>query len=296
VTQDKPERPAAFGALLGASSLIIAILYVSGFAYRWSYYYNFGVQHLVYDLNFQSFLVTAIEMIRQPANIPMAVLVVGGPLVTVNLLVYVLRRATSAIRPGSRTAPRGGRASPPGPGSRLGVDVLRAAVIVYFVYMLSAQLGYEGFQQHVVNSPDNTLPTVTVILPGRRDEVAASFACAVPPGAPAPANLIGNPKRLRLLQEAYQACNADGFAWRLLYRDNESVVVFRSTPDIPQRSNPGPEHRNEGSWPARTRTWFEGFSARLRALFLGDATTPADGRRPAILVLPNSPETYLMMP
>ena len=32
-----------FGALIAPSTLVVAVLYLAGFSYRWSYYYNFGL-------------------------------------------------------------------------------------------------------------------------------------------------------------------------------------------------------------------------------------------------------------
>ena len=59
----RKNNPNPFAALIGVLSLIVALLYVAGFAYRWSYYYNFGVQHLVFKLNAQTFLVTAFVLV-----------------------------------------------------------------------------------------------------------------------------------------------------------------------------------------------------------------------------------------
>ncbi len=84
-----------FGALLGVSALIAALLSVAGFTCRWSYYYNFGVQHLVFTLNFQSFLITAIELIRRPENLCLSLLALLLPLIVVNLLLRMLHRAAT---------------------------------------------------------------------------------------------------------------------------------------------------------------------------------------------------------
>jgi len=46
-SEDISEKAQPFSALIKASSLIVAVLYLAGFSFRWGYYYNFGVQHLV---------------------------------------------------------------------------------------------------------------------------------------------------------------------------------------------------------------------------------------------------------
>jgi hypothetical protein len=82
-----------FGALISVSSLLAALLYVAGFAYRWAYYYNFGVQHVVFKLGVQSFLVTAIELIRTPHNLLFFLIWVAMPVVAFNLGLNALSSA-----------------------------------------------------------------------------------------------------------------------------------------------------------------------------------------------------------
>src|SRR5215831_11408945 len=79
-----------FSALISISSLLIGILYVAGFAYRWSYYYNFGVQHVVFTLSVQSFLVTSFELIRTPSNVLAFFVFVILPFIAFNLALSAL--------------------------------------------------------------------------------------------------------------------------------------------------------------------------------------------------------------
>src|SRR5690349_15050108 len=64
----KPREASPFGMLLGSSSLILAILFVAGFSYRWSYYYNFGLRYLALQVPVQSTVIGAIDLVRTPAN------------------------------------------------------------------------------------------------------------------------------------------------------------------------------------------------------------------------------------
>src|SRR5260370_27211087 len=81
-----------FGALIAASSLIVAVLYLAGFSFRWSYYYNFGVQHLVFGLSFQSILTASMEMIKLPANLLITTVSLIATLLIVNLVIFGIRR------------------------------------------------------------------------------------------------------------------------------------------------------------------------------------------------------------
>jgi hypothetical protein len=85
--EETSEGTQPFKALLAASSLISALLYLAGFAFRWSYYYNFGVPHLIFSLSLQAILTSSMEMIKQPKNLLLTVACLGGSLVLVDLLI-----------------------------------------------------------------------------------------------------------------------------------------------------------------------------------------------------------------
>ena len=118
------EKVNPFAALIGVSSLLAALLYVAGFSYRWSYFYNFGVQHLVYKLGFQSFLITALELIRTPRNIVLVLLAIVIPVLVLNLLLAGVAKAADSNKRSLR------RVAIPlgwiGLQSQLVVDLLRA--------------------------------------------------------------------------------------------------------------------------------------------------------------------------
>ena len=97
---DISEKAQPFSALIKASSLIVAVLYLAGFSYRWGYYYNFGVQHLVFNLSFQSILTASMEMIRLPRNLLITTVSLVGILLLRNpLAISALQRAGRWIVP-----------------------------------------------------------------------------------------------------------------------------------------------------------------------------------------------------
>lgn len=224
-----------FRALIAASSIVVAILYLAGFAFRWAYYYNFGVQYLVFNFSVQSFLITSMEMIRQPENLATTVLVLGGTILSLNALISVVRRLGDSKRLGKTSKLLAAAARALGLGTPLVVDSVRALVILYVVYMLSSQMGYRQFQHVVVNSRENTLPVVTAVIEGGENE-ALPLACGkelkeFP-------NVIGDAMRIRQIQENGRTCTLESVAWRLLYRDEKSIYLFASQADRKPEGRP----------------------------------------------------------
>src|SRR5262245_3249004 len=126
-----PDKAGPFGALLAASSLVAAILYVAGFAYRWSYYYNFGVQHIVYELGFQAVLMTAIELVRTPEHFLLFLFWIALPLVLVNALLSVVERGAQITHNALYRRVASAALRLLGLGSPLVVDAIRALVLIY---------------------------------------------------------------------------------------------------------------------------------------------------------------------
>jgi len=221
-----PAPPPPFGALLGASSLLVAVLYVAGFAYRWAYYYNFGAQHIVFSLSFPSILITAMELVKQPGNLLLSFLVILCPLILLNSVVGHITQAgrsaeSTPLNKGARVCTRLLALDSP-----LVVDSLRAALLLYTTYMLSSQAGYAAFKQHSVNSPGNPLPAVTVIFGANQEKGTGPLSCGAQKDSMT--QLIGDAEELRLVQEAYRTCSIGDTKWRLLYRDHESIIIFAS--------------------------------------------------------------------
>ncbi|MDI6790744.1 MAG: hypothetical protein QME44_08660 [Thermodesulfobacteriota bacterium] len=212
-----------FGALIGVSSLIIALLYLAGFSFRWSYYYNFGVQHVVFKLNFQSFLVTAIELIREPRNFLLSLLIIIGPLIVANGVIRFIKHSASIDRHRILSKCAAVPIKLFCLDSPLVVDAIMAILLLYSTFMLSSHLGYTTFKKHIINSPDNPLPAVTMIVEDNENKLALGCGCEE-----TPVQLIGNARKIRIIQEAYQTCNSETTKWRLLYRDDESIYLFAS--------------------------------------------------------------------
>lgn len=220
------DKAGPFGALIAASSLIAALLYVSGFSYRWAYYYNFGIQHIVFDLTFQSFLITAIELIRMPKNLFLSFLLIICPLIVLNGIIQFIRRAAASEWNPWVKKPAVVLTTVFGLESPLIVESLRAVLIVYTVYMLSSHVGYVRFREHIIDSPDNPLPKVAVVIGKGEDANKLALSCGA--NTVPSVQVIGDAKRIRLIQEAFRTCNTRGTTWRLLYRDKGSIVVFAS--------------------------------------------------------------------
>ena len=213
-----------FAALIGVSSLLAAFLYVAGFSFRWAYYYNFGVQHLVYNLSFRSFLIAAFELFRAPYQFSLFLLTVAAPLVVLNILLAgiaaIIKGRTAVARAVGAICRALGLTSP------LLIDVLRAAVIVLATFRLGSQLGYEAFQADVSNSVHHRLPAVTAVLEVGKDSAAFVLTCGSNQNMLPP--YIGDARRLQELQQFRRTCNSGGVTWRLLYRDDHSIYLFAS--------------------------------------------------------------------
>jgi len=246
------EKNKPFGALIAASSLIVALLYVAGFTYRWAYYYNFGVQHLVFKLNFQSFLITAIELIREPNNLLLSLIFIVIPFILLNHILGLISRAADTESDSLPKRLANLFATIFGLRNILVVDSIRALVLLYMVFMLSSEVGYRAFKRDVINSPNNALPSVTAIVHDEDSKNAIPLICGAENENPP--HLIGDAKKIRLIQKAFRTCNSLTREWRLIYRDNESIYLFASeSPEI------------------------------------------IKGRRPLTIILPNTPDTYLVM-
>src|SRR5882672_9334423 len=85
-----------FKALIAAWSLIVVVLSVAGYSYRWNYYYNFGLQSLVFGASLQSLPVYAIEIVRNPAALVHLIAVALTYLLPFQLLLLTLKAARNA--------------------------------------------------------------------------------------------------------------------------------------------------------------------------------------------------------
>lgn len=231
------EKANPFGALVGVSTIIVAILYLAGFSYKWAYYYNFGVQHLVLQQSFQAFLITSMELIRVPTNLLITLVCVWLPLILLNALISFVGRLEYQSPKTYKGKVVRILINAFGLDTDLGVDILRALVIVYTSFMVSSQLGYMAFRSHIVDSITNPLPAVTLIMDRKPEESELPLTCGASGEKHAP--LIGDEKTLRTIQNAFRTCNDKGHTWRLLYRDDKAIYVFASrAPELIRNGRP----------------------------------------------------------
>jgi hypothetical protein len=221
------EKSNPFGALLGVSSFIAAILYVAGFSFRWSYYYNFGVQHLIFQLPFQSFLITAIELVREPANMVLVFFFIILPVILVNGLISTVRRLSQTARSLYVGKPATIITRLFGLDSSLVIDGLRAFLIIYTTFMVSSHIGYTTFIRHTADSPHNPLPRVTLVFGGQEGDLSLPLICGSSGG---PLQVIGDAQKIREIQETHLTCSGKMVTWRLLYRDDNTICLFASEP------------------------------------------------------------------
>ena len=210
-----------FSGLLGASSLVVAVLFVAGFSYRWAYYYNFGAKHLVFELPFQSLVIGSLELIRSPANALLTLALVIVPLLA---LVIVLR----SVRYGREARSKWIRAPAAGIyrflalGNPFVADVLFALTLIYSAFLAGSLIGYRTYLEHINESPLNPLPTVTAIF--SENGKIAPLLCGTEPDQPLDA--IGDLARIRSLQKFNSTCSIEGRSWRLLFLSADFIYLF----------------------------------------------------------------------
>jgi hypothetical protein len=279
------ERNNPFGSVVAVSSLIAATLYVAGFAYRWSYYYNFGIQSIVLDFNVPSFFITAIELVREPENLLRVLYSIIFPLIVLNFLVEQARKllilnlqgqapplthevATNLRKPEVSILKKKLKLlvkysrkilifslNQVDLDSSFVVDLLRIILILYTTYFLSSKVGYEQFQEHIIDSPNNTLPIVSAIVEEKSNGKTLAISCDSQNRLSWDnVGVIGSLKNIRELQEYNMTCGREGAQWRLLYRNDKSIYMFASMP-----------------------------KDKIR------------GQRPLTIVLPNNDKTYLVL-
>jgi hypothetical protein len=226
-----------FVALVGVASLVVAVLYLIGFSFRWSYYYNFGAQHIIYKLEFQTFLVAAFELLRSHTHFALLILMIASPMVALNLLLTAL--GTSKAQAWQRIAQL---LTTTGLLSPLVIDVLRALIVIAPSYYVASSAGTDLFRQHLFSDQTNPLPTVTVLLNVDSAGATSALLCGADAKKAEQATFIGQPGFFSYLQKFYKTCNLDSTrSWRLLYRDDAQIIIFaaEAQPNIPNSSTAG---------------------------------------------------------
>ena len=223
--------PAPFSALLASGSVVVAVLLVAGFSYRWAYYYNFGLQDLAIGAPVQSIAMSALELVRRPDDALATFLIVAVPMVVFGAAVgagraFLARRQSSS---GSGLLRKGiaGLLETP-----LIIDVARATLLMYAAYWAGSSAGVHKFKEHAVESASNALPRVTLPIAANPPSPGAPFGCRPvdwqQPQTPvqAQATVVGSAGPLVALSEGL-SCNVPGQrSWRLLHRDEHFIYVF----------------------------------------------------------------------
>lgn len=224
--------PTPFKSLIAGWSIVVAVLAVAGYSFRWNYYYNFGLQSLVLTASVESLPVYAIELIRSPlfaVDVARLALLFVVPYRVVLLL---LRRAREARRRSVRDT-AGWLATALGLDNPLLREAITATLLILVAFRSGGNAGYRAYLANVVESTSR-LPKVTVVA--RSDSTATSlpFVCDTRTlkndGASKDSPFIGEPDAIESLV-AGRACSTTGWSWRLLLRDEKFLYLFATVQD-----------------------------------------------------------------
>ena len=218
---------APFRALIAGWTLIVVILSVAGYSYRWNYYYNFGLQSLVLAAPLGSLPVYAIEIVRNPASLAELLGVALLYLLPFHAMLLALGRARGArsarLRKTVRFIMRTLALD-----NRLLVEALAAALIILVAFRVGGDAGYHAYLRNVLEST-STLPKVTALAQSGSSESVLPITCNAPrlnkadPLVNPP--YLGEPDVVESLL-AGTACTTDQWSWRLLLRDEKFVYIF----------------------------------------------------------------------
>lgn len=220
-------RGMPFSALIAASSLVVAALYLVGFSYRWSFYYNFGVPEIVFGLSFTSFLVASLELLRQPVQLAGVIGITIIATLLVESLVSLHRLAVKRQSLGNIWKFLATFGDCCGLKSSLAGDLLKALAIAYGLYIMATSMGYSNFLNIASGSAGEVFPAITLLDSGN-DESALPLACGQ--SSNEQYRLIGDAAKIRRLTESHRTCSLGDRTWRLLFRDEKFNYLFESAP------------------------------------------------------------------
>jgi hypothetical protein len=233
-TEATETRAAPFRALIAGWSLIIVVLSVAGYSFRWTYYYNFGLQSLVLAAPLASLPVYSIEILRSWESLIDLIRLAIVYLVPLQVALLALKRGRdsgyASVRTGTRLILR-----------LLAIDnsfvvqAIVAALIIFIAFRVGGEAGYRNYRNNVVEKTSR-LPRVTAIAPA--GSAVLSIPCdkrllkeresSVPPPFVGDSDV---PAQLG----AGKACSSDERSWRLLLRDDKFIYLFATVPDAAQR-------------------------------------------------------------
>jgi hypothetical protein len=203
----------------------VIVISVSGYSFRWNYYYNFGLQGLVLSAPLESLPVFAIEIARNPRFFIDLLQLSLVYLLPYKLALLVLRRACDVQHERIRTATRFfvHTLSLDNP---LLIDALFALLILIVAFRAGGEAGYRAY---LTNASEDTtrLPKVTVIAPTDSNLPfigcdTSTFKKSDPAMTP---RFMGEPNVIDSFT-AGKACTSDQWSWRLLLRDEKFIYLF----------------------------------------------------------------------
>lgn len=228
------EVPTPFKALLAGWSLILVIVSVAGYSFRWNYYYNFGLQSLVLSAPLESLPVYAIEIARNRTFLVELLRLGLIYLLPYQLALFVLRKARDSGNTRVRTMTRA-LAHALALDNPLLVDALLAALILLVSFRAGGEAGYRAYLTNVVESTSR-LPKVTVIV--RPDSTLPIIVCDTRTfkerDSSKTPRFVGESSVVDSLA-AGKACSSDQWSWRLLLRDEKFVYLFATVKDGKER-------------------------------------------------------------
>jgi len=228
------EVPAPFKALLSGWSLIVVVLSVAGYSFRWNYYYNFGLQSLVLSAPLESLPVYAIEIARNPRFFIDLFQLGLMYLLPYQFTLLALRRACDVQNERIRTTTRF-IVHTLALDNPLLVDGLLALLILIVAFRAGGEAGYRTYLTNAAESTSR-LPKVTAIA--RADSNLPFIGCDTstfkksdPSMTP---RFVGEPSVIDSLT-AGKACTSEQWSWRLLLRDEKFVYLFATVKDPKER-------------------------------------------------------------
>ncbi len=239
------EDRSPFKALLAAWSLVVVVLGAAGFSDRWNYYYNFGLQNLVFQVPLASLPVHAIEIVRNPENLVDLLKWVFFLLVPFEILRIALGWAGGKARNSWENYTFRNHESSFGllplfsPGSQLLVDAIRAGLIVYIAFYVGGLAGTRDYRANVVEQTSRLPKVAAIMVAGAADgEPRLPFICDTRPLLERRASVsppfVGDPGIIRFLSGG-AGCSSPERSWRLLFRDEKFVYLFASLPNFAVR-------------------------------------------------------------
>ena len=225
-----------FKALIAGWSLIVVVLSVAGYSFRWNYYYNFGVESLVFSASLQSLPLYAIEMLRNLAflwDLVRFTLLYLLPFQAAMLLLKLARDARNArIRQSAQLVTRVLALD-----NRLLIEGVTAALILLVAFRAGGNAGYQAYLRNVSES-SSTLPKVTLIARADSAESVLPISCDTRPlkdrGPVIVPRFFGDRDAVDSLA-AGLACSSEQWSWRLLLRDEKFLYLFATVRNTNQR-------------------------------------------------------------